>query len=103
MLPLWNYIDNVAEVPYASLMPRSRMSELFDLADTNDGLFSSKQARDKGIKDSVLVRLAQRGRLVRPARGVYRIAHYPLDRFAQCREAVLWVQASHGPEQIALS
>lgn len=56
-----------------------------------------------GIKDSVLVRLAQRGRLVRVARGVYRIAHYPPDRFAQYREAVLWAEASHGPEQIALS
>lgn len=84
-------------------MPRSRMNELFDLAEANDGLFTSKQARDMGIKDSVLVRLAQRGRLVRAARGVYRIAHYPPDRFAQYREAVLWAQASHGPEQIALS
>ncbi|MGH9445136.1 MAG: type IV toxin-antitoxin system AbiEi family antitoxin domain-containing protein [Terriglobia bacterium] len=58
-------------------MPQSRMNELFDLAESNDGLFTSKQAREKGIKDSVLVRLAQRGRLLRTARGVYRIAHYP--------------------------
>ncbi len=79
------------------------MTELFELAEANDGLFTSKQAREKGIKDSVLVRLAQRGRLVRTARGVYRIAHYPADRFAQYREAILWAQASHGPEQIALS
>lgn len=79
------------------------MNELFDLAEANDGLFTSKQAREKGIKDSVLVRLAQRGRLVRTARGVYRIAQYPPDRFAQYREAVLWAQASHGPERIALS
>lgn len=84
-------------------MPRSRMNELFDLAEATDGLVTSKQAREVGIKDSVLVRLAQRGRLVRAARGVYRIAHYPPDRFAQYREAVLWAQASHGPEQIALS
>lgn len=84
-------------------MPRSRMNELFDLAEANDGLFTSKQAREVGIKDSVLVRLAQRGRLVSAARGVYRIAHYPPDRFAQYREAALWAQSSHGPEQIALS
>jgi hypothetical protein len=31
------------------------------------------------------------------------IAHYPVGKFAQYREAVLWAQASHGPEQIALS
>ncbi len=79
------------------------MTELFELAEANDGLFTSKQAREKGIKDSVLVRLAQRGRLVRTARGVYRIAHYPVDKFAQYREAILWAQASQGPERIALS
>jgi predicted transcriptional regulator of viral defense system len=79
------------------------MDELFQLAEANDGLFTSKQARENGIQDSVLVRLAQRGRLVRAARGVYRIAHFPPDRFAQYREAVLWAQASHGPEQAALS
>lgn len=84
-------------------MPRTRMDELFALAEENDGLFTSKQAREMGIKDSVLVRLAQRGRLERTARGVYRVAHYPADRFAQYREAVLWAQASQGPERIALS
>ena len=36
-------------------------------------------------------------------RGVYRIAHYPADRLAQYREAVLWAKASQGPERIALS
>jgi len=76
-------------------MPHSRMNELFELADANDGLLTSKQAREKGIQDSVLVRLAQRGRLVRAARGVYRIAHYPADRFAQYREAVLWVHGKY--------
>lgn len=79
------------------------MNELFMLAEANDGLFTSKEAREIGVQDSVLVRLAQRGRLVRAARGVYRIAHYPPDRFAQYREAVLWAQASDGPERVALS
>jgi hypothetical protein len=103
IFPLWNYIDAPVLGAYTSPMPQSRMNELFDLAEANDGLFTSKEARAKGIKDSVLVRLAQRGRLVRAARGVYRIAHYPPDKFAQYRAAVLWAQASHGPEQIALS
>jgi Transcriptional regulator, AbiEi antitoxin len=103
MIPLWNYIDKPPNDPHTTHMPRSRMDELFELAESNDGLFTSKLARAKGIKDSVLVRLAQRGRLVRTTRGVYRIAHYPSDRFAQYREAVLWAQASNGPEQIALS
>jgi predicted transcriptional regulator of viral defense system len=79
------------------------MDELYALAEEQDGLLTSKEARALGIKDSVLVRLAQRGRLERISRGVYRIAHYPADRLAQYREAVLWAQASQGPERIALS
>jgi predicted transcriptional regulator of viral defense system len=84
-------------------MPRTRMDELFALAEEHDGLLTSKEARAAGIQDSVLVRLAQRGRLERMTRGVYRIAHYPSDRLAQYREAVLWAKASQGPENIALS
>jgi predicted transcriptional regulator of viral defense system len=80
------------------------MDELHALAEEHDGLLASKEARALGIQDSVLVRLAQRGRLERMSRGVYRIAHYPTDRLAQYREAVLWAQANHhGPERIALS
>jgi len=79
------------------------MDELVAIAEENDGLLTAKQAREAGILDSVLVRLAQRGRLERTARGVYRISHYPQVRFSQYREAVLWAGASHGPQQIALS
>jgi predicted transcriptional regulator of viral defense system len=79
------------------------MDELYALAEEHDGLLASKEARALGIQDSVLVRLAQRGRLERMSRGVYRIAQYPADRLAQYREAILWAQASQGPERIALS
>jgi predicted transcriptional regulator of viral defense system len=80
------------------------MDELIALAEENDGLFTSKDAREAGILDSVLVRLTQRGRLERAARGVYRIAHYPQARFSQYREALLWAQSSHHEEHtIALS
>jgi predicted transcriptional regulator of viral defense system len=79
------------------------MDELFALAEEQDGLFTSKEARSLGIQDSVLVRLRQRGRLERRSRGVYRIVHYPAERLAQYREAILWAQASNGPERIALS
>ena len=58
-------------------MPRTRMDELYAIAEEHDGLLTSKQARAQGIQDSVLVRLAQRGRLERMSRGVYRIAHFP--------------------------
>lgn len=84
-------------------MPRSRMDELYALAEEHDGLLLSSEARALGIQDSVLVRLAQRGRLQRMNRGVYRIAHYPEDKLDLYREAILWARASQGPELIALS
>jgi predicted transcriptional regulator of viral defense system len=103
IVPLWHYIDKDGDLPHTQLMPRTRMDELYALAEEHDGLLPSKEARALGIKDSVLVRLAQRGRLERMSRGVYRIAHYPADRLAQYREAILWARASQGPEHAALS
>jgi predicted transcriptional regulator of viral defense system len=90
-------------VPHTLFMPSTRMDELFALAEEQDGLFTSKEARSLGIQDSVLVRLRQRGRLERMSRGVYRIAHYPAEPLSQYSEAILWAQASNGPERIALS
>jgi predicted transcriptional regulator of viral defense system len=84
-------------------VPRSRYNELVILADEHDGLFTSEQARDAGFSDSVLVRMAQRGRIERTARGVYRIPYVPLNRFSQYREAVLWARAHRGPIKVALS
>lgn len=92
----------LTERPYAPIlriMPRTRMDELIAIAEENDGLLTSKQARNAGILDSVLVRLAQRGRLERTARGVYRITHFPQSRFSQYREALLWAEANRGPEE----
>jgi predicted transcriptional regulator of viral defense system len=73
------------------------------MAEEHDGLLTAKQARDAGISDSVLARLTQRGRLERTARGVYRIPHFPSNRFSQYREAVLWAKADDGPQNVALS
>jgi len=36
-------------------MPRSRMDELIAITEENDGLLTSKQARNAGILDSVLL------------------------------------------------
>ena len=84
-------------------MPGSRFDELLALAGENDGLVTASQARAIGIVGSVLARLAQRGKLERVARGVYRIPHYPADRLSQYREAVSSARASHEPENVALS
>ena len=84
-------------------MPRTRFDELVTLAEEHDGLFTSEQAVNAGFTGSVLSRLAQRGRIERTARGVYRIPYVPINRFSQYREAVLWAQAHRGPHLLALS
>ena len=84
-------------------MPRSRFDELVALAEDNDGLVTAEQARQAGFTDSVLTRLAQRGKIERMARAVYRLPYFPPGRFAQCREAVLWAKANRGPESVAIS
>ena len=82
---------------------RSRIDELLPFAEENEGFVTAAQARSLGIKDSVLARLTQRGRLQRVARGVYRIPYFPSDRLGQYREAILWARADSGPKKIALS
>src|SRR3984957_14778548 len=82
---------------------RSRIDELLPFAEENEGFVTAAQARSLGIKDSVLARLTQRGKLHRVARGVYRIPYFPSDRLGQYREAILWARADSGPKKIALS
>ena len=84
-------------------VPRTRFDELVALAEENDGLVTAEQAREAGFTDSVLARLAQRQRIERTARGVYRIPYFPPGRFSQYREAVLWARANRGPHDVALS
>lgn len=84
-------------------MPRTRFDDLFAFAEEHDGLFTAEQARGSGFTDSVLSRLAQRGRIERTGRGVYRIPYVPINHLSQYREAVLWARAHRGPEVVALS
>lgn len=88
---------------YPEIVPRTRFDDLVTVADEHDGLFTAEQARESGFTDSVLSRLAQRGRIERTGRGVYRIPYVPLNRLSQYREAVLWARAHRGPEKVALS
>jgi predicted transcriptional regulator of viral defense system len=84
-------------------VPRTRFDELVALAEENDGLVTAERAREAGFTDSVLAKLAQRQRIERTARGVFRIAHFPPGRFSQYREAVLWARANRGPHDVAVS
>src|SRR6185295_9149448 len=65
----------------------SNRSKLFDIADSQQGYFTSKQAEECGIPRSHFGRKLRSGEWVKEQRGIYRLAYYPIpDR----PELVLW-------------
>lgn len=83
-------------------MPRSLLEEIVNIAEEHDGLVSSLAAKEAGIAASVLVKMAQRGRLERVTRGVYRLPIFPSSsaRFADFHEAIAWARSGHGPSAV---
>ena len=64
---------------------------LYDLAEGNFGLVTYAQAKAMGVSIRELDRWVEKGRLEKPARGVYRVARFPAserDPYAIATEAV---------------
>jgi len=64
----------------------SYYDDIYEYAADNYGLITSADARELGIPNIELVKLAHRGRLIRIGQGVYRAKHYiptPLDKYAE--------------------
>ncbi len=80
-------------------MPASRLEELMAIAEDHDGLISTVDARNAGLSPKILVKMADRGRLERLHRGVYRLALYPAqsEGWAKLHRALAWSKSSHGP------
>ena len=57
----------------------------------NYGLITSARASELGISNMALVLLAQRGRLIRIGRGLYRLAHWLPTEFDGYAQAVMSV------------
>jgi predicted transcriptional regulator of viral defense system len=65
----------------------SKRSKLFDVADSQQGYFTSKQAEESGIPRSHFNRKLRSGEWAKEQRGIYRLVYYPIpDR----PELVLW-------------
>lgn len=70
------------------------LADLYDLAEGQDGYFSTTQAESEGISRYTLAKAAKRGGLLRISRGVYRLTRYPeISQNAHLWAAVLWPQA----------
>ncbi len=65
----------------------STRSKLFEIADRQQGFFTTRQAQECGISRSHFHRKLLSGEWIKELRGIYRLAHYPAtDR----PELVLW-------------
>jgi predicted transcriptional regulator of viral defense system len=62
---------------------------LRELAADNSGLITAREAAAEGIAGVLLVQLAQRGRLERVSRGIYRFPTWPTDELQEYHQAVL--------------
>lgn len=65
---------------------------LYGIAEDQAGYFTAAQARAAGLHQVRLVQLAQQGDIERMSRGVYRFTRFPVSRFGNYMEAVLWPQ-----------
>lgn len=67
------------------------LASLYDLAEGQDGYFSTAQAEAEGVSRHTLAKATTGGRLLRMSRGVYRLAHYPeVSKNAHLWQAILW-------------
>lgn len=78
-------------------MPKTHLDSLLDLASEHDGLVTTQLAAQAGITRRTLAGMAQRGRLERVSRGVYRVVHLNPGPLSSYREAILWARSHNGP------
>jgi predicted transcriptional regulator of viral defense system len=70
------------------------LAELADLAESQQGMLTTRQADDRGIPRRDLSRLAGSGGMERVAHGVYRLTGAPRPRLLELRAA--WLQLAPG-------
>jgi len=64
--------------------------DLFDLAASQDGLFSTSQAAEAGYSPQLLQKHLRAGRVRRVRRGVYRLVHFPPAEHEDLAVVWLW-------------
>lgn len=68
----------------------STRSKLFEVADRQQGYFTSKQAQECGIARSYFYRKLRSGEWVKALRGIYRLAQYPVSERPELALWILW-------------
>jgi predicted transcriptional regulator of viral defense system len=66
---------------------------LYDVASTQEGLFTARQAASAGYSPPLLVHHQKAGRIARVRRGIYRLIHYPPGEHEELVTAWLWSES----------
>jgi hypothetical protein len=66
---------------------------LYDIAASQDGLFTTRQAAAAGYSDPLLAHHQKVGRIARIRRGIYRLVHFPTGGQEELVSAWLWTDA----------
>lgn len=80
-----------------------RWNDIYDLAETQHGHFTTKQAEDLGFARSTLHHHLETGRIRRVAWGVYRLRNYPMSELEREAVLMLWSADRNGEPQAVLS
>ncbi|MFQ5691390.1 MAG: type IV toxin-antitoxin system AbiEi family antitoxin domain-containing protein [Gemmatimonadota bacterium] len=77
-------------------MPGSDYEKVLEIAADQHGYVTTSQAREHGVSDDALRKMASRGTLERVSRGVYRVPTFPPSPYAEYVEASLWPAGVRG-------
>lgn len=80
-------------------MDQSCKEKLFQVADRQQGYFTSQQAQECGYHRSHFHRFLQSGEWSKELRGVYRLSHYPLQERGELVLWTLWSRNKKGEPQ----
>ncbi|HEY7953108.1 MAG TPA: type IV toxin-antitoxin system AbiEi family antitoxin domain-containing protein [Solirubrobacteraceae bacterium] len=75
------------------------LSALQRLAYSQEGLFTARQARERGFSPQLIAHHARSGRFARVQRGLYRLSDYPVGEYEDIRAA--WLAL--GPDRAVVS
>lgn len=67
---------------------------LYDVAASQEGLFTTRQAAAAGYSDPLLAHHQKAGRIARIRRGIYRLVHFPPGEHEDLVAAWLWADAA---------
>ena len=72
------------------LSSKENFKALFEIAAAQEGYFTAMQAKQSGYSDASIVYHAKNGNWTKEWRGIYRLSHYPSERFDDYLIWYLW-------------